>query len=208
MDHRKRLQAILVERSLRTGNFTLASGKRSSYYIDARRTTMSAEGQFLTGKVCWDALRRSGVAVTHVGGLTMGADPVAYAVAHRSWLEGKALDAFSVRKTAKEHGTGQRVEGGLPEGARCVVVEDAMTSGSSVLEAVRAVEGHGARVDTVLTLVDREEGGRERVESAGYTLVTVFTAAELLRAARAEGARDTPDDRDSADPTAPSRSHP
>lgn len=182
MDPRRRLMELLVERSLRTGDFTLASGARSSYYVDARRTTMSAEGQFLTGKVCWKALVDSAHAVSHVGGLTMGADPVAYAIAHRSWLEGKPLDAFSVRKEAKGHGLGKRIEGGLPTGARCVVVEDSMTTGSSALRAVAALETTGAEVVAVMTLVDREEGGREAVESAGHPLVAVFTGTELLAA--------------------------
>lgn len=183
MDSRTRLRYLLIERSLKTGDFTLSSGARSSYYIDARRTTMSAEGQSLTGRVCHDVLRETGWSFTHVGGLTLGADPVAYAIAHRSWEEGEPTDAFTVRKAAKEHGTGERIEGGLPSGARVVVIEDSMTSGKSALEAVRAVEEHGATVAGVLTLVDRQEGGRERVEAAGYALAAVFTADELLEAA-------------------------
>jgi orotate phosphoribosyltransferase len=174
---------LLVERSLRTGDFTLASGARSSYYVDARRTTMSAEGQFLTGKVCWKVLADTGHDLSHVGGLTMGADPVAYAIAHRSWLEGKPLDAFSVRKEAKGHGMGQRIEGGLPAGARCLVVEDSMTTGSSALRAAAAVEAAGAEVVAILTLVDRQEGGREAIESAGHSLTAVFTGRELLATA-------------------------
>jgi len=185
MDHRRRLSALLLERSLRIGNFTLASGARSTYYVDARRTTMTAEGQFLTGKVCWDALVGSGHDVSHVGGLTLGADPVAYAIAHRSWLEERPVDGFSVRKEPKGHGTGQRIEGGLPEGARCLLVEDSMTSGSSALKAAAAVEEHGALVVAVLTVVDREEGGRARIEDAGYPLISIFTAGELLAAANA-----------------------
>lgn len=176
-----------MERSVRIGEFTLASGARSSYYVDARRTTMSAEGQFLVGHVVLELLERSRLNVTHVGGLTMGADPVAYALAHRSWLEGRPLDAFSVRKKAKEHGTGQRVEGGLPLGARCLVLEDAMTSGSSALDAVKAIEEFGASVEGVLTLVDREQGGRERLSSAGIVLLAVFSGPELLETARARG---------------------
>lgn len=183
MDHHRRLRDVLVERSLRTGDFTLASGARSSYYIDARQTTMTAEGQFLTGKVCWKALVDSGHVVSHVGGLTMGADPVAYAIAHRSWLEGQPLDAFSVRKEPKGHGLARSIEGGLPPGSRCLVVEDSMTTGSSALKAVAALEGGGADVIAVMTLVDREEGGREAVESAGYPLISVFTARELLEKA-------------------------
>lgn len=188
MNPRDRLRALLVERSIRLGDFTLASGARSSYYVDARRTTMSAEGQVLTGKVCWDLLDASGLEVTHVGGLTMGADPVAYAIARESWERGTPTDAFSVRKQAKQHGTGQRIEGGLPADATCLVVEDSMTSGGSALEAIAAVEAHGCRVAGVLTVVDREEGGRARVEGAGYPLLAVFTGAELLAAARSAGA--------------------
>ncbi|HSR42496.1 MAG TPA: hypothetical protein VLL48_09995, partial [Longimicrobiales bacterium] len=116
MDHRTRLRELLVERSVRLGDFTLASGARSSYYVDARRTTMSAEGQFLTGKVCRQVISESGWEASHVGGPTMGADPVAYAIAHESWVAGEPMDAFSVRKEPKGHGTGQQVECGLPAG--------------------------------------------------------------------------------------------
>jgi orotate phosphoribosyltransferase len=182
MNDRERLLNLLIQRSLKIGDFTLASGARSRFYIDARRTTMSAEGQYLTGRVCLDLLRTAGIQATHVGGLTMGADPVAYAIAHASWIADGVMDAFSVRKKAKEHGTGQRIEGGLPADAPVVVVEDSMTSGASALEAVHAVESHGNQIAAILTLVDREEGGRQRVEDAGYALLSVFTARELLAA--------------------------
>lgn len=185
---RSRLRDLLVERSVRLGEFTLSSGARSSWYVDARRTTMSAEGQALTGKVGFELLRGSGLEITHVGGLTMGADPVAYAVAHRSWLEGHPLDGFSVRKKPKEHGTGQRVEGGVPEGARCVVVEDTVTTGGSALDAIAALREHGAAVVAVLTLVDRQEGGRERIEAEGLPVLSAFTGEELVAAAKAAGA--------------------
>jgi orotate phosphoribosyltransferase len=185
MDHRERLKELLVERSVRLGEFTLASGARSSYYVDARRTTMSAEGQFLVGHVAYASLQASGLDVTHVGGLTMGADPVAYALAHRSWLEGRPLDAFSVRKKAKEHGTGQRVEGGLPPEARCLVIEDSMTTGASAVAAVQALRELGATVVGVFTLVDRQEGGAERIEAEGLPFLTVLSGPDLLEAARA-----------------------
>lgn len=145
---------------------------------------MSAEGQFLVGHVAYGLLQEHALDVSHIGGLTMGADPVAYAVAHRSWLEGRPLDAFSVRKKAKEHGTGQRIEGGLPRGARCVLVEDSMTTGSSALSALDALEEHGATVVAVFTLVDREEGGAERMASRDLPLISAFTGLELLEAAR------------------------
>ena len=162
------------------GDFVLASGARSSYYIDARRTTFSAEGQYLLGIVGLQALWSSGLSPDWVGGLTMGADPVACALAHRSWIENQPIRAFSVRKKAKEHGTGRRIEGGLPEGAEVVVIEDSLTTGSSALEAVRVLDDFGARVLAVLTVVDREEGGEARINDAGYPLLRIFTAAELL----------------------------
>lgn len=182
MDTRDRLLALLVERSLRLGRFTLASGIRSSYYVDARATTMTAEGLALVGRVCLSYLRRAGLDPTHVGGLTMGADPIAYAIARQSWDEGRPLDAFSVRKDAKEYGTRRRIEGGLPTDASVVVIEDAMTTGRSTLKAVSAVEEHGARVLGVLALIDREEGARERIAKEGYAVTTVFPASELLSA--------------------------
>ncbi len=180
MDHRARLKGLLVERSLERGDFTLASGARSTYYVDARRTTMSSQGQFLVGRVALDALWAAGLWPNWVGGLTMGADPVAYSLARASWESGHPIDAFSVRKQAKEHGTGRLIEGGLPGGAQVIVIEDSMTSGASALKAIEAVEAAGANVLAVLTLVDREEGGRERIEAAGYTLLALFTAKELL----------------------------
>ena len=183
MDDRDRLRALLVERSVRVGDFTLASGARSSYYVDARRTTMCSEGQFLVGKLAWELVQRNAPQATHVGGLTMGADPVAYAIAHRSWIEGRALDAFSVRKQAKEHGLGQRIEGGLPAGARCVVVEDSMTTGGSALQAIEAVRAGGATVVAALTIVDREEGAQAALAALGIPLLSLFTGRELREAA-------------------------
>lgn len=141
---------------------------------------MSAEGQFLVGSVGYRALRDHELGVSWVGGLTLGADPISYAIAHRSWMEGDPIEAFTVRKQAKSHGLGQRIEGGLPSATPVVVVEDAMTSGSSALEAVRVVEEHGASVAAVLTLVDRQAGGGEAVREAGYPLVAIYTADELL----------------------------
>lgn len=143
---------------------------------------MTAEGQFLVGRVALDRIRNEGLDVTHAGGLTMGADPVAYAIARASWDSGHPIDAFSVRKKAKAHGTGQRIEGGVTSDARVLVVEDAMTTGTSALSAVEAVEELGATVEAILTLVDREEGGRERLADSGYRLVALFPARELLEA--------------------------
>jgi orotate phosphoribosyltransferase len=118
MSHRDRLRDLLVERSLERGDFVLASGARSTYYIDARKTLFSAEGQFRVGIEALRVIRDAGLAPEWVGGLTMGADPVACAVAHRSWTEGPPVHAFSVRKETKAHGAGSRIEGGLPRARR------------------------------------------------------------------------------------------
>jgi orotate phosphoribosyltransferase len=184
MSERSQLKALLLERSVRLGDFVLASGARSDYYIDARATTMSAEGQRLVGLVGLQIIRERHLEPTHVGGLTMGADPIAYAIAHRSALEGQPIDGFSVRKAAKEHGTGQRVEGGVPAGARCLVVEDTMTTGKSSLGAVEALGAHGAEVIGVLALVNRSRDAAALYEREGIPLMWVFTGEELLEAAR------------------------
>lgn len=188
MDHRARLEELLIERSVRLGDFTLASGARSSYYVDARRTSMSAEGQVLIGEVGLAAIRESGLEPTHVGGLTMGADPIAYAIANASWRAGTPMDAYSVRKEAKAHGTGQRIEGGLPTDARCLMVEDAMTTGGSTLKAIEAVEEYGATVVGVITLVDRSEDAKGLFASRGLPLISVFRGEELLEAAKKKAA--------------------
>jgi len=185
MTERERLLQLLVKRSVRLGDFTLASGAKSDYYIDARATTMSAEGQMLVGLVGYAAIAENGLKPTHVGGLTMGADPVAYAIAHRSCIDGKPIDAFSVRKRAKDHGTGQRIEGGLPAKSKCLIVEDTMTTGRSSMEAVEALRTHGAQILGVLCLVNRSEGAERFYQGQGLPLISIFTGPELLEAARA-----------------------
>ena len=163
----------------------LASGARSPYSVDCRTTTTHAEGQYLVGRLGLELLRGAGALPDAVGGLTMGADPVAYALAHASWLAGTPVHAFSVRKEPKGHGTGKRVEGCFSPGSRVVVVEDVVTSGGSALRAVEAVRAEGGEVLSVLALVDRESGGREAIEAAGYPVLTLFGVSELL--AEAEG---------------------
>lgn len=186
MTPRDRLLSLLVERSLRLGDFTLASGARSNYYIDARRTTMSAEGQALVGRLGLAAISGLAPEARHVGGLTLGADPVSYAIAHASWREGGIpIDAFTVRKAPKSHGTSQRIEGGLPPDARVVVIEDSMTTGTSALSAVDVLRLAGAEVLAVFAVVDREEGAEDALRSAGIPVVhSLYRASELLAAAR------------------------
>lgn len=181
---RDRLADLLRTNSIRTGDFVLASGRRSGYYVDGRRTTMSGAGQLLIGRLGLAALDAHGWTPSAVGGLTLGADPVAYAIAHAAASAGRALDAFTVRKEAKAHGAGRQVEGPLKPGAPVVVVEDVVTSGASALRAIDALDAFGASVVGVLCVVDREEGGREAIESAGHALVALFGVSELVRDVR------------------------
>lgn len=146
---------------------------------------MSPEGQLLIGRVALDALRQSGWAIDAVGGLTLGADPISYAIAHASALaaeqgSGAMLRAFTVRKEAKQHGTGKLIEGPFTAGDRVVVVEDVITTGGSALKAVDAVRAAGGEIVGVLALVDREEGGREAIEAAGLSVMSLVTATQLL----------------------------
>jgi orotate phosphoribosyltransferase len=173
------LDHLLLERSVRRGDFVLASGRKSSYYVDARLTTMSAQGLVLIGRVGLQALRSRGWAPDAVGGLTMGADPVAYAIAAASAQSPPQVEAFSVRKEAKAHGTARRIEGNFASGGRVVVVEDVLTTGGSALQAVSAVRGEGGQVLGVLTVVDREEGGREALESQDIEVVSLTTSSLL-----------------------------
>lgn len=174
------LRALLRERSVLKGDFVLASGRRSNHYIDARKTTMSAAGQELIGRLGLAAIREAGWQATRVGGLTMGADPVAYAIARASLDAPPVIDAFSVRKAAKQHGTGRRIEGNFAAGESVVVVEDVITSGGSALEAVAAIREAGGIVAGVLAVVDRDEGGRAAIEQQGLPVRSLASVRELL----------------------------
>lgn len=179
MTRARTLEELLLERSVRRGDFVLASGARSSYYIDCRLTTMSAEGMALVGRLGLQAIREAGWKPDAVGGLTMGADPVAYGIAAASWEWPPAIDAFSVRKEAKGHGTGRLIEGNFAEGSVVVVIEDVITSGGSALKAIEAVQSQGGRVLGVLAVVDREQGGREALEGQGIAVVALTTSQRL-----------------------------
>ncbi len=174
------LVELLATRSARLGEFTLASGARSDLYIDARMTAMSPEGLALIGPLGIDEITSAGWTPDSVGGLTLGADPVSYAIAYASALAGKPIRAFTVRKEAKTHGTGKLIEGPFLQSDRVVVIEDVITTGGSALKAIEAVRNAGAMVIGVLSLVDREEGGRERIEAAGYHVRSLARAAEIV----------------------------
>jgi orotate phosphoribosyltransferase len=178
-DH-DRLLRLLAERSARRGHFTLASGRQSTLYIDARLTTMSPDGLALIGPLALAALVDAAWPIDAIGGLTLGADPVTYAIAYASAVQGTPLRAFTVRKEAKAHGTGRQIEGPFREGDRVAVIEDVITTGGSALKATEAIRAAGGIVAGVLALVDREEGGRQAIEAAGLPVVVLTRASEIV----------------------------
>ncbi len=154
------------------GNFTLSSGKQSTHYFDGKKITLSSEGAYWVGKAILDELE--GEHVDAIGGLAIGADPIATAVALVSYQEGKAIDAFVVREVSKEHGTRRKVEGHLKEGSNVVIVDDVITTGGSVIKAIEAVESAKCKVVKVIVLVDRHEGGSDRLRNEGYKLTAIL----------------------------------
>ena len=178
MTLRDELKARLVERSLQTGDFTLASGKKSTYYFNGKLTTLDARGAYLVGRVFLAMI--SDDVPDAVGGLTLGADPIIGAMLSLAGMEDLNLKGFIVRKQSKDHGTGALVEGPLGAGDRVVVIEDVVTTGGSSLQAIKAVRELGAEVKRVVAVVDREEGGRENLAAEGCQLEAIFTANELL----------------------------
>jgi orotate phosphoribosyltransferase len=175
-----RLADLLAQRSARRGSFVLASGQPSSLYIDARLTTMSPEGLALIGPLALVRLQQLGWNVDSVGGLTLGADPIAYAIAYASASTPRPLRAFTVRKEAKSHGTGKLVEGPFSAGDRVAIIEDVITTGSSARRAADAVRAAGGDVRGVLALVDRGEGGREALQEAGYEVSALAHAGDIV----------------------------
>lgn len=183
---RARLKLILEDRSIVIGEFTLKSGAKSNFYVDCRQTTLHAEGATLIGEIMHDLIRSKqaelGAELESVGGMTMGADPISVSVAVRSVLAGdeQPLNAFCVRKEAKEHGRGKQIEGPFEEGIKVVVIDDVITTGGSTLSAIEAVEAAGGVVQFVACLVDREEGGKENIEARGYQVVSAFVKSEFV----------------------------
>lgn len=185
-ESKPRLLDLLRKKSVFRGDFLLASGARSSFYFDCRLTTLDPDGAVLVGQAMFEMIldhaSRNHLQIDAVGGLTMGADPVALAIGIHSKLSGASmkLQVFSVRKSPKAHGQQKLVEGNFKAGDHVVIVEDVMTRGESALAAAQAVEQAGGRVEFVAVLVDREEGGREQLESRGYKVVSLFRGKDIL----------------------------
>jgi orotate phosphoribosyltransferase len=181
MTDRERLKQIILELSYEKRLVTLASGRQSDFYFDGKQTTLHAEGGLLVGKLFHEAIKDV-PGVEGVGGITLGADPIATATSIASFLDGKPVHAFIIRKEPKGHGTGQWLEGrkNLPPGSKVVIVEDVVTTGGSSMKAVRRAEEEGLQVLGIVALVDREEGGRENIEKEGFWLKAIFTKSDLL----------------------------
>ncbi|MDR3090268.1 MAG: orotate phosphoribosyltransferase [Desulfobulbaceae bacterium] len=181
-DEYSRLKEIIREKSWRRGTFTLTSGRTSDFYIDGKQTTLSAEGAYLCGKLLYQLIAADRQAISAVGGMTLGADPLVTAVAIASHLAGHPIPAFIVRKEAKGHGTGNFIEGlsNMPAGGVVALVEDVVTTGGTLLKVIERVRAAGFRVGLLVTVVDRQEGGAEALAAAGYPLKALFTRAELM----------------------------
>lgn len=176
-DHQE-LLAFLKERALQFGNFTLTSGKTSSYYFDGKQVTLNPKGAFLLGKIIIHKIKDDDIQA--VGGLTIGADPIVGAVAALAYPFDLDIKTFIVRKEAKKHGKQRLIEGpALKPGDRVVIVEDVITTGGSALKAVKAVKNEGCEVVKVVPLVDRLEGGTEKIQGMGIKVDPVFTARDF-----------------------------
>jgi orotate phosphoribosyltransferase len=173
---RPRLLEIFKTRAVSFGKFTLASGKESSYYINSKKAIFNSEAVWLLGDVLWDMTRD--LDIQAIGGLEVGAIPMATAAVQRYHQEGRTLEGFFVRKQAKGHGSQERIEGGLRRGFRVAMVDDVFTQGNSVEQAIVEVEAAGAEVVAVICIVDRLEGAREKLASR-YRYLPIFTLRDL-----------------------------
>jgi orotate phosphoribosyltransferase len=181
-DARQELLHLLASNSFRLGDFTLASGRKSDYYIDCRTTTLHARGAELTGRVFFDVIRLQGWQPRAVGGLTMGADPIVVAVSVISSQAGAPIHGFLVRKAEKTHGMGRRIEGFQEKGTPVVIVDDVCTTGQSTIQAIEAAREFGFKVVGVACLVERlEAAGRADVERAAAPapFISVFTSNDV-----------------------------
>ena len=177
MYDRNALQSLIREKALRFGEFTLASGKQASFYLDCREITLDAQGARLVGVGMLDLLASDMPAL--VGGMAIGADPITAAILTLAGIRNLPLRGVMVRKEAKQHGTGKFVEGPFREGESLVVVEDVVTTGGSSLLAIERCEAVGLKVKRVLAIIDRLEGGREAFAAKGYDLTTLFTVKDF-----------------------------
>jgi orotate phosphoribosyltransferase len=184
MYDREALKQLVRDKALKFGDFTLASGKKATYYLDCRQVTLDSRGAWLIGEGMLEQLATD--LPDLVGGMAIGADPITAAILTLAGIRGMSLRGVMVRKEAKQHGTGRLVEGPFREGESIAIVEDVVTTGGSSLLAIERCEAAGLKVQRVLAIIDRLEGGREAFETRGYKLTTLFTIEDF-------GIQPTPD---------------
>ena len=179
---KERLGEIIITRSFKYSDnppFTLASGRKSNYYFNCKPTTLDPEGMNLIGTILFNMLKDSDI--TAAGGLTLGADPIANALSVISYQKSKPIKSFIVRKDAKDHGTKSSIEGNIRPGEKVVIIDDVITTGASTITAIQQAQEAGLIVDKVVTLIDREEGGRENILHHINNIESVFTRTEIMQ---------------------------
>jgi orotate phosphoribosyltransferase len=179
-DKKSRLRDIIAEKSLLKGTFTLASGKPSGFFFDMKKTMFDPEGASLVGEMIYELIAGESD-FEAIGGLELGAVPIAVAVAMTSAGTKRPIDAFFVRKEVKDHGTAKLIDGNFTPGSTVIVLEDVTTTGGSAMKAVKAVREQGGRVAKIVTIVDRLEGARENLQKEGLELVSLFTNDDFKR---------------------------
>ena len=178
---KERLGEIILERSFKYSDnppFTLASGRQSNYYFNCKPTTLDPEGMNLIGGVLFDMVKDS--SITAAGGLTLGADPIANALSVISYQKGKPIKSFIVRKDVKDHGTKSAIEGNVKAGDRVLIIDDVITTGGSTITAIEQARKAGLIVNSVITLIDREEGGRENIQKHVENIRSILTRTEIM----------------------------
>lgn len=180
-DMKDRLIELVIGKAFKYSEepvFKLVSGRLSNYYFDCKPVTLSPEGMYLIGNLVFAAVYN--LEPKGIGGLTLGADPIASSVAYTSYLKGLPIEAFVVRKTAKSHGTMQWIEGNITKGDKVVIVDDVITTGNSTIEAITRSQEAGLNIVKVIALIDRQEGGKEAIEALGYKLTSIITREEVM----------------------------
>ena len=177
MNKIEELKELIKSDAVKYGKFILASGKKSDLYVDLRKVTLNPKGALLVGSIIFDMIKER--PIDAIGGMSLGADPIAVATSLVAYQAGRTLNAFLVRKGKKDHGTKNMIEGPIAPGFKVVVVEDVMTTGSSTITAIQYIEEAGMVVDMVIGILDRSEGGREAIESLGYEVRSIFARKDL-----------------------------
>jgi len=175
--NKKSLLQILRSKSIKHGDFTLSSGKKSRYYIDCKPTLCNAKGAMLIGEIVYDMI--IDMPVIAIGGVGMGAALMAMATMMVS-TQNTPLNAFIIRKTPKQYGSMNKIEGEIAKGNRVVIIDDVITTGKSIIQAINILENVGVEIVNIICLIDREEGGKENIEKKGYFIKSIFTIMDLI----------------------------